>query len=217
MKNMIKKEKIIQKTKDYKFVIRNSSEHRLLALKAAKQAGKVLPIFERENPKDKRPRKAIEALKDWAHDREGLGMACVRKISLDSHAAARQAKSEAARFAARAAGQAIATWHVPNHALGVSYYIGKIIALKKDKSMYCVYIIECKDGSFYTGITNDINRRFKEHSLGKGGAYTKAKGIEKLLYIQKCGSRSEALKREAEIKSWSRKKKADLIKKKFIV
>ena len=49
----------------------------------------------------------------------------VRKLSLDAHAAARKAKSNAARFAARAAGQAVATWHVPTHAMAVPIYAAK--------------------------------------------------------------------------------------------
>jgi len=77
--------------------------------------------------------------------------------------------------------------------------------------MYYVYIIECKDGTLYTGITTDVRRRFQEHSLGKGGSYTKTKKVKKLLHIEECENRSAALKREAEIKSWRREKKLVLI------
>ncbi|MFH1657016.1 MAG: GIY-YIG nuclease family protein [bacterium] len=77
--------------------------------------------------------------------------------------------------------------------------------------MYYVYILECKDGTLYTGITNDVSRRFQEHSSGKGGSYTRAKKVRKLLYTEECGSRSAALKREFEIKSWRREKKLSLI------
>ena len=55
----------------------------------------------------------------------------VRKLSLNSHAAARAAKTDAARFAARAAGQAVATWHVPTHAMGAPIYARKAIAACK--------------------------------------------------------------------------------------
>lgn len=79
--------------------------------------------------------------------------------------------------------------------------------------MYYVYIIECKDGTLYTGIATDMKRRFQEHRLGKGGAYTKAKKVKKLLYMEECKNRSTALKREFEIKSWRREKKLSLIKK----
>jgi hypothetical protein len=110
-------------SKDY--LARNSRYHRLFGLKAAMEAERVLPFFEKERPNDARPRRAIEAIRAWAKRKRHLGMAEVRKLSLDAHAAARAAKSDAAKFAARAAGQAIATWHVPTHAMGASMYSGK--------------------------------------------------------------------------------------------
>jgi hypothetical protein len=112
-------------------VERNSRYHRLFALKAANEAERVLPIFEKESPDDDRPRQAIEAIRAWARGRLELGMTEVRKLSLGSHAAAREAKSDAARFAARAAGQAVATWHVPTHAMAVPMYVCKAIAASK--------------------------------------------------------------------------------------
>src|SRR3989344_8911033 len=78
--------------------------------------------------------------------------------------------------------------------------------------MYYAYLIECKDGTLYTGITTDIQRRFKEHSSGKGGAYTRSKKVERILHTEQFETRSQAQKREAEIKSWRRKKKLALIK-----
>ncbi len=77
--------------------------------------------------------------------------------------------------------------------------------------MYFVYILKCADQSLYTGISTDVTRRFSEHKNGKGGHYTKSKGALKLLYVEGCKDRSSALKREAEIKSWTRKKKLELI------
>ena len=112
---------------------RDSHYHKLFGLKAAKEAERVLPIFEKENPKDNRPRKAIEAIKSWSQGKRKLKMSEVRKLSLDSHAAAREAKSEAAKFAARAAGQAVATWHVPTHAMGAPMYACKAICANKRK------------------------------------------------------------------------------------
>jgi hypothetical protein len=112
---------------------RDSNYHRLFALKAAKEAERVLPIFEKECPKDKRPRRAIEAVKAWAEGDRKLGMAEVRKLSLDAHAAARAARTEAARFAARAAGQAVATWHVPTHALSAFGYAKTASALVRSR------------------------------------------------------------------------------------
>ncbi|MDP3962894.1 MAG: GIY-YIG nuclease family protein [bacterium] len=73
--------------------------------------------------------------------------------------------------------------------------------------MYSVYLMLCKDGSIYTGIAVDVERRFLQHKSGKGGHYTKAKGAKKILYVEVCGTRSAALKREAEIKRLSRKEK----------
>jgi len=72
--------------------------------------------------------------------------------------------------------------------------------------------MECLDKTLYTGITTDLARRFKEHNTGKGGAYTRSKKVIKILYTEKFPSRSTALKREAEIKSWPRQKKLALIK-----
>lgn len=77
--------------------------------------------------------------------------------------------------------------------------------------MYFIYLIECEDDSIYTGITTDLKRRFKEHSLGTGGAYTRAKKVKKILYSEKYKNRSQASKREAEIKSWTRQEKLKLI------
>ena len=119
------------KPKDSK-LWRDSYYHKLFGYKAAKEAEKVLKFFEKECPNDKRPRNAIEAIKTWSEDRCTLGMEEVRKLSLDAHAAARDAKTDVAKFAAHAAGQAVATWHVPTHALGAFGYIGRaIIANKK--------------------------------------------------------------------------------------
>ncbi len=106
---------------------RNSKYHKVFALLAAREAEKVLPLFEHERPKDKRPRKALEAIKAWAKGNRKLGMAETRKLSLDSHAAARACKSDAAKFAARAAGHTVATWHVPTHAMGAPMYAAKAI------------------------------------------------------------------------------------------
>ena len=81
-----------------------------------------------------------------------------------------------------------------------------------NKFMYFVYLIECNDKSIYTGITTDVARRFKEHKNGEGGHYTSSKKVIKILYTEQCKTRSEALKREAEIKGWKREKKLALIK-----
>ena len=77
--------------------------------------------------------------------------------------------------------------------------------------MYLVYILQCGDKSLYTGITTDLKRRFAEHKAGEGGHYTAAKGVVKIVYSEKHADRSSASKREAEIKSWPRKKKLNLL------
>ncbi len=77
--------------------------------------------------------------------------------------------------------------------------------------MYTVYIVECGDGSFYTGITTDIVRRFREHTEGKGGKYTRAKKVKKVLYTEIQPDKGTALKREIAIKKMHRKNKIKLM------
>jgi len=79
--------------------------------------------------------------------------------------------------------------------------------------MYFVYLIQCNDNSIYTGITTDLKRRFRQHKNKKGGAYTQTHKVAKIVYTEKFLSRSEALKREVEIKGWRRDKKLALVKK----
>jgi putative endonuclease len=76
--------------------------------------------------------------------------------------------------------------------------------------MYFVYVLKCEDGTLYTGITTDLARRFDEHKSGTGARYTRAHGAAKILYSERKRTRSSAQKREAEIKSWPRKKKLQL-------
>lgn len=79
--------------------------------------------------------------------------------------------------------------------------------------MYFVYLLQCSGNSIYTGITTDLSRRFLEHKNKKGGAYTASHKAEKIIYTEKFATKSQALRREAEIKSWRREKKLDLINK----
>lgn len=76
--------------------------------------------------------------------------------------------------------------------------------------MYFVYLLLCKNGAIYTGITTDVKRRFTEHKSGKGARYTRIFGVVKILHTEKSKSRSTATKREHEIKQWSPKKKRAL-------
>jgi len=78
-------------------------------------------------------------------------------------------------------------------------------------NMYFVYILTCRDGSLYTGITTDVNRRFAEHKDGKGGHYTSSHGVVRVAYTEQHPNKSLALKREAKIKSWHRKEKLALV------
>jgi len=77
--------------------------------------------------------------------------------------------------------------------------------------MYYIYLLQCADKSIYTGITTDVDRRFKEHQEGKGGNYTRAHKAVKILYTEEHKDRSSASKREAEIKKFSREEKLKLI------
>ena len=78
---------------------------------------------------------------------------------------------------------------------------------------YFVYILECNDGSLYTGITKDIKKRLDEHNTKDTGAkYTKARRPVKLMYEESSANRSTASKREYEIKKFTRLKKLLLIK-----
>lgn len=77
---------------------------------------------------------------------------------------------------------------------------------------YFVYILKCSDGSLYTGIAKDVNKRLQEHnSSDKGAKYTKARRPVKLLYSEDANDRSEASKREYAIKKLNRLQKLNLI------
>ena len=74
-----------------------------------------------------------------------------------------------------------------------------------------VYILECCDGTFYTGSTDDLQHRFRTHAAGKGAKYTRGRGPLILRFWESCESRSEALKREYASKQLSRADKQKLI------
>lgn len=73
--------------------------------------------------------------------------------------------------------------------------------------MWYVYVLLCSDSSLYTGSTNNPEKRFLEHKNGKGGKYTRSHKPVKLIHREEFNTKSEALKREIEIKSWNRSKK----------
>lgn len=75
-----------------------------------------------------------------------------------------------------------------------------------------VYVLQCQDGTLYTGSTNDLGRRMYAHNNLKSGAkYTRARRPVKLVYSERCDSLAAARKREAAIKRLTRKEKLDLI------
>ena len=73
-----------------------------------------------------------------------------------------------------------------------------------------LYILRCGDGTLYTGITTDVEKRLEAHRSGKGAKYTRGRGPLELVYREECGSHSSALKREAEVKKLSREEKEKL-------
>ena len=76
-----------------------------------------------------------------------------------------------------------------------------------------VYMLRCGDGSLYTGISTDVQRRLEEHRSGKGAKYTRSRGPLELVYWEECGDKSTALKRECEIKALPRAEKLKLTEK----
>lgn len=77
--------------------------------------------------------------------------------------------------------------------------------------MWLTYILLCENGSFYTGSTNNLEKRFRDHLNGKGARYTKIHKPIKVVFTEKFESKSEALKREAQIKKLTKKEKNNLI------
>ena len=76
--------------------------------------------------------------------------------------------------------------------------------------IWYVYILRCKGSTLYTGITTDLKRRFQEHR-SKGARYTRYNPPVKIVYSERCETRSEATKRECAIKRWNRAKKLELV------
>jgi putative endonuclease len=74
-----------------------------------------------------------------------------------------------------------------------------------------VYMLECQDGSIYTGITNNISNRMEQHSKGIGSKYVRSRGYKKLVYVERLESRSAAMRREREIKKLSPKFKWSML------
>jgi putative endonuclease len=87
----------------------------------------------------------------------------------------------------------------------------KAVAESGGAAVWHLYVLRCGDGSLYTGVTTDIERRFRAHQEGKAARYTRTHGPVGLVYREACGTRSQALSRECAVKSLKRGKKEDLI------
>ncbi len=77
--------------------------------------------------------------------------------------------------------------------------------------LWSLYILECSDGSLYTGVTNDLERRVEQHNAGTASKYTRVRRPVVLVYHEVCGTRTAALVRECRVKELPRKEKVKLI------
>lgn len=77
---------------------------------------------------------------------------------------------------------------------------------------WTLYILKCSDDSYYTGITNNLEKRVTDHEGGKGAKYTRGRGPFKIIHTESLENRSEATKREIEVKKLNRADKEKLIK-----
>ncbi len=77
---------------------------------------------------------------------------------------------------------------------------------------FWVYILQCADRSYYTGHTDDLEKRMGHHAAGTFGGYTATRLPVKLLWTQECATREQALAAEMQIKGWSRKKKEAMMR-----
>lgn len=82
------------------------------------------------------------------------------------------------------------------------------------ESNWYLYILRCGDGTLYTGITTDVEKRLETHRAGKGAKYTRGRGPLQLEYREYCGTHSDALKREIQIKRLDRAEKEKLLENK---
>ena len=79
--------------------------------------------------------------------------------------------------------------------------------------MWYLYILRCGDGTLYTGITTDVEKRLEAHRAGKGAKYTRGRSPLEVVYREECATHSDALKRELEIKRLTRAEKEEMIQK----
>jgi predicted GIY-YIG superfamily endonuclease len=83
---------------------------------------------------------------------------------------------------------------------------------KATMAYWFVYVVRCRDGSLYTGISTDVDARVARHNAGSGARYTRARVPVQLVHVERKRSRSTALKREAAIKALSRVRKVELVR-----
>ena len=81
------------------------------------------------------------------------------------------------------------------------------------EQIWYLYMLRCRDGSLYTGITTDVEKRLEQHRSGKGAKYTRGRGPLELVYTEECGDHSAALRRELAIKALPREEKWKLLEK----
>ena len=145
----MKKSKIsLTQHKDEFVELVKNTDHKTLAIWAIDCAERVLPYFEAKYPEDHRPRNAIETLQTWLNTGV-FRMAVIRQASLASHAAAREVgEDNAARSAARAAGQAVATAHVPTHSMGAAIYALQAIHRATDSSDAAAAVAKERDWQY---------------------------------------------------------------------
>ncbi len=75
-----------------------------------------------------------------------------------------------------------------------------------------VYLLECADGTYYTGVAPDLEERLRKHNAGRGAKYTRGRRPVWLVWSHLCGSYAQARSLEAQLKGWSREKKRQLVK-----
>ncbi|HJW76662.1 MAG: hypothetical protein A2V77_06310 [Anaeromyxobacter sp. RBG_16_69_14] len=87
----------------------------------------------------------------------------------------------------------------------------KALGVKRRRASWCVYVLRCRDGSLYTGITNDLDRRLEQHAAGTGARYTRSRLPVRLVHRERASDLGQALRREAALKRLTRTEKLALV------
>ena len=88
--------------------------------------------------------------------------------------------------------------------------------MKSASAQFFCYIIECADGTYYTGWSTDPERRARQHNAGRGARYTRTRLPVRLVYVEECPDRASAMRREIKIKQMGRGAKEKLIKQRLL-